>query len=477
VLLSTPGSANHIQGLRTKTKDGTEYMAYGGDFGDDPNDYNFVLDGLCFSLHTPTPGLVEYKKAIEPVQTLGSEGDSKVRIINRYDFVTLDHLKCRWCVVSDGGDVSGGFVDIPSGIKPHTESVLEIKGLPESLGPDAHLNLEFSLKEPTTWAFSGHIVATGQIQLTASPSFLDLNRLSLSPTLPLLTAAEHSPNQLSISSPGGSHWEFDLAIGALCSWTRHSGPNILTVPLRFDLFRALTDNDRGCDFGRNWYDRRVQQAKNHLSEATWLQTASGDVEVTVSSRIAPPVLNWALEMKTVYRFEGPKVTIKAHAKPSGELFPRAWGRFGLVTALDGCETARWFGRGPGESYCDKKMSQAVGTWQSDVEGLWTDYEFPQDNGNRTDVRWVEFKDGEGHRLLRARWGDLGGASFQARRYTDLDIEAAKHPYELQGKKREDVVVHLDWYHHGLGTGSCGPETLPQYTLDAGKEMTVEVVLD
>ena len=77
-------------------------MGYGGDFGDEPNDSNFVLDGLCFSNHTPGPGLVEYKKAIEPVQTLGLEDGDKVRIVNRYDFLTLDHLECWWRVVSDG---------------------------------------------------------------------------------------------------------------------------------------------------------------------------------------------------------------------------------------------------------------------------------------------------------------------------------------------------------------------------------------
>lgn len=90
-------------------------MAYGGDFGDDPNDYNFVLDGLCFSNHTPTPGLLEYKKAIEPVQTLGLEDGNKVRIINRYDFVGLDHLQCEWWIIADGSKVSGGSVDIPRG--------------------------------------------------------------------------------------------------------------------------------------------------------------------------------------------------------------------------------------------------------------------------------------------------------------------------------------------------------------------------
>jgi beta-galactosidase len=89
-------------------------MGYGGDFGDDPNDYNFVMDGLCFANHTPTPGLTEYRKAIEPVQTLGIKG-KEVTIVNRYDFLTLDHLKCEWSVVADGIIIPGREVVIPKG--------------------------------------------------------------------------------------------------------------------------------------------------------------------------------------------------------------------------------------------------------------------------------------------------------------------------------------------------------------------------
>lgn len=110
--------ANH--GLRTKTKDGIEYMAYGGDFGDDPNDGCFVMDGLVDSNHDPTPGLVEYKKAIEPVQTLGVEGKG-VRIVNRYDFLTLDHLDCKYAIISEDGTIVHGIVKIEAGNEIHLQ--------------------------------------------------------------------------------------------------------------------------------------------------------------------------------------------------------------------------------------------------------------------------------------------------------------------------------------------------------------------
>lgn len=89
-------------------------MAYGGDFGDNPNDKNFVMDGLCFSDHTPTPGLVEYKKAIEPVQVLGLDGD-EVTVINRYDFLTLDHLTCHAHFLTEDRRFAEISISIPKG--------------------------------------------------------------------------------------------------------------------------------------------------------------------------------------------------------------------------------------------------------------------------------------------------------------------------------------------------------------------------
>ncbi|KAK4237238.1 glycoside hydrolase [Achaetomium macrosporum] len=486
--------ANH--GLRTKTKDGREYMGYGGDFGDEPNDYNFVMDGLCFSDHSPGPGLLEYKKAIEPVQTLGLEDGNKVRIVNRYDFVTLDHLECWWWIVQahDGGESRPIPVAIPNNIEPHTEALLHIPGLEHMHPAVTHINLKFVLSKATGWCEAGHVVATGQIQLQER-SNLRRAMVMIGHPAPRPSVIEGPGIQknttLLINGGHGNSWMFDLARGALVSWRRPlpdpdcltSYPNILTEPLLFDVYRAQTDNDRGCDFGRNWRDRRLHQAKQHLVQSSWQQRADGVVEVVVKNRIAPPVMNWALEVTATYHFSDASVSIRAHAKPTGNLLPRAWGRLGLVTAVAGCERVHWFGRGPGESYRDKKLSQLVGMWDLPVDELITDYEFPQENGNRTDVRWVELlsrEDGIDHkrrRLLRASYGTFQGASFSVLPYSAHDLDEAQHPYELRERRREDRVVHLDWMHHGLGTGSCGPETLPQYTLDASKEYDLEIVLE
>jgi beta-galactosidase len=115
--------------LRTKTTDGEEFYGYGGDFGDDPNDGHFVMDGLLFSDHTPTPGLLEYKKCIEPVQVLGFK-DKKVQIISRYDHTTLDHLKCEYSIVGHKWQFPWQEIVIPKGkecFHPHINVHTDIR--------------------------------------------------------------------------------------------------------------------------------------------------------------------------------------------------------------------------------------------------------------------------------------------------------------------------------------------------------------
>jgi beta-galactosidase len=340
-------------------------------------------------------------------------------------------------------------------------------------------------------------VATGQLQLSG-PVDIDLSHLKAPKTGQAVRVELQQPQILSILGPGGSSWEFDLTIGALTCWTRPSHPNlnILTEPLSIDLYRALTDNDRGGQSGPNWHDSRLHQAKPHLVQARWSQDqTTGTATIIVEGRIAPPVLSWSVNTTTAFTFGGDdKVHVHVHARPQGALLPETFARFGLATAVtSSCERVRWFGRGPGESYRDKKRSQLMGTWEAGVDELFVEYEFPQDGSGRTDVRWVEFLDGSGERLLRARFstgdgggGEMvqgnqveggGGCSFQAVRYSTKDIDEAQHPFELRRHRRVDTVVHLDWMHHGLGTGSCGPDTLEKYQLRTDREFDISMVLD
>lgn len=342
---------------------------------------------------------------------------------------------------------------------------------------DAHeacISIWFQLAASTPWAPKGHKVATGQVQVPR-PAPLSFIRNFLTPKSPL-PHVKATPSSLEIRSPSGhTTWQFSLSLGLLTGWSRRGErlPNILSEPPTLGFYRALTDNDRG-GHGREWLDRRLHQASNHHRQTTWRKTEGG-LEVTVTGRFAPPVLAWGMDTTIVYLFTGDFVDIRVKATPDPKSIrlPSTFARVGLTLGLHDIGEVSWWGRGPGESYRDSKQAQLFGRWSRKVDDLWTDYEYPQDSGNRTDVRSVTF----GDKKLTARFGAPEGASFSASHYSTKDIDECTHPYELHQKRRKDTVVRLDWAHHGLGTGSCGPWTRSEYQLRSSQEFDFQIILD
>ena len=155
--------ANH--GLLTKDKQtGEDFYAYGGDFGEEVHDSTFVMDGLVNSDHKPNAGLIEYKKAIEPVQLLETT-DSNATFINRYDFITLDHLSCLYTTTSVSGTVNvSGTLQLPSDISPGQTFTVQLPKVEGSEG-EVLLNISFQLKEATPYLKAGFEIATAQISV------------------------------------------------------------------------------------------------------------------------------------------------------------------------------------------------------------------------------------------------------------------------------------------------------------------------
>ncbi|KAI1436467.1 glycoside hydrolase family 2 protein [Xylaria sp. CBS 124048] len=472
--------ANH--GLLTRTKDGQKYYGYGGDFGDDPNDYNFVMDGLCDSEHTPGPGLFEYCNAIQPVQVVGVDGP-QIKIINRYDSLTLDHLSCYCELIADRQQAIGRDIAIPLGVKPHTETTINIEGsFTHAFSTSGvWLQVNFIVQSGSKWLPPYHTVARTQVRLTPPESLLQLK--TLTPPLSDGPRIKHKDNFLYATIENGLTFGFDTSTGVLSSLTHVSSPqrNRLTLPFTLDFYRALTDNDRGSPFSQQWLSAHLPQTKNHFQQITLTPTSTSYI-VQIKTRIAPPVLAWCVNTTTTYTITSKHCTIHIQAQPTGPLLPPTFARFGLSFGLRDVNIVEWFGRGPDESYADRKQSQVINTWGKPVDAMFREYEFPQDAGNRTDVNWVELRedwgdDEDASRVLRARFGDHEGASFSVMPYATRDIDECAHPYELRARKRDDHIVRLDWFHHGLGTGSCGPATLPKYQLRTDREFDVEILLD
>ncbi|KKY21109.1 putative glycoside hydrolase family 2 protein [Diplodia seriata] len=234
----------------TTSPDGHKYYVYGGDFGDQPNDGTFVMDGLVRSDHSVGPGLVEYKKAIEPVQLVAADvGAGSATVINRYDFSSLEHLACSVSVVQDGSVTSLGTAHVPD-ISPGQTGAVTFPTLdPGRLREGSHLQLDWTLKHPTAWAAAGHQVATHQLLLAP---YTDNNpAVNLSPdAATAISATRTSPAVLTITGPT-STWHSDLATGLLSSWKKKKSSSTTTENLlrtsspRLTFHRAPTNNDHG----------------------------------------------------------------------------------------------------------------------------------------------------------------------------------------------------------------------------------------
>lgn len=508
--------ANH--GLKTKNEAGEEYYAYGGDFGDVPNDYNFVMDGVLFSDHTPTPGLIEYKKAIEPVQAfLASKG--RFKITNRYDIINLGHLKCEAILVADGTRRSLGEIPVPRDLEPHTSVEQDLPDVDlASISGEAFIQIDFRLRAATNWAQADHLISSTQLSLRAPQpiSIPSSKAISSDPHL-----SQPSPSTLLIATLTTTY-TFSLPHGRITSILKTHPSSTDTIEFlhatrgpELILYRAQTDNDRPQD-GRDWTSKLVHLAKTHVQSVTWESVSSSTI-VRVEAKVAPPSLDWSINTTTTYTFHAHgSVHIQCKGTLAGINLPSTLPRIGFEFAMPGeFDTVSWFGRGPGESYKDKKLSQNFGNWEKKIDELWVDYEFPQEGGNRTDVRWVTFSHettdfsvskalsmvyegirqlpGVGDMIagkregvergqdsqqpsLTARFGAQEGFSFNASHYEIKDVDDSEHPYELHKKKKGYVVVRLDADHHGLGTGSCGPKTMEKYALKT-EPFEFEVLLE
>ncbi|MDM5340282.1 glycoside hydrolase family 2 TIM barrel-domain containing protein [Fictibacillus enclensis] len=454
-------------GIRQHTANGEEYFAYGGDFGEQPHDGNFVIDGLVMPDHTPSPALAEYKKVIEPVFVEERDlKNGKVSILNRYDFLSLNHLQLNWSIEAGGKRMSSGvelLEDIQAG---ETKEIAIPYALPAVIQPgtDYWLNLSFTLISDTAWAKAGHEVAWSQFKLPVHAEAAVMDRR----VMPDLETVEE-PHKVHVK---GQAFEavFNKLNGRMESWT-HEGSSVLEKGPKLHFWRAPIDNDYLANSGwkavssyDQWVEHGLNQLQQRLISFTYeVSVDDKSVRLAAKYRIAPAKLSWGISATLMYEIYGSgDVVLKAEGQPEGN-YPATLPRIGLQLELPNeLDQVKWYGRGPGESYIDSKQAGRIGVWSTNVNGLYTPYVLPQENGNRHEVRWASFTNHYGTGLFA---GGIPVIDFGASRYSVETLEAAKHTHELV--KENHIVLHLDYQQHGLGSASCGPDVLNKYQLHTG----------
>lgn len=439
-------------GIRQFTEDGEEWFAYGGDFGDKPNDGNFCIDGLVFPDRIPHTGLIEYKKIIEPVHVEAVDlSTGTVRIRNRYDFVSLAHLAGNWTLMEDDRAIQQGTLptlDIPAGAEQEITLPYTLPtGKP---GASYWLNINFTLASDTLWAPRGHQVAWAQFQLPVSV-----------PT-PVLTLAQmpslHVKESGDLLAINGEDFRLQLSkrSGIITAW-EYQGLPLLTLGPHISLWRAPTDNDNYA--AGEWRGAGLDRLTHRIENVELLRCDPQCVQFNVDTVLGAyglPTRGTCRYRYTVYGTGD--VLIETTLTPNFTL--QTLPRIGLeMTMPAGFTQFAWYGRGPHESYSDRKESAPVGLYRGTVEEQHIPYVMPQENGNKSDVRWAAVTDLRGMGLLAVGQPLL---NVSAHHYTTEDLTNARHTYEL--KRRNETILHLDHAHAGLGSASCGPRPLPQYLL-------------
>lgn len=444
------------QGIRKWTEDGRDYFAYGGDFGDEPNDRNFVCNGLIFPDRRPSPGLIEYKKVIEPVKVEATDpATGMFTITNRYDFRGLEHLNLSWSVTADGKVIQSGNVPVPD-VRPGGSAELEVPyKLPTaSPGTEYYLMLSFSLAADEPWAAQGHEVAWAQFLLPVeAPEGRIISTADMAPV-----SVKEDGNRVLVSG-ADFQLEFDNVHAAIAGWT-YNGQHLLKTGPRLNFWRATTDNDRGKPDAAAWRNSGLHWLQHRTEAVDVLALGSKIVRVSAKVRIAPPVLNSAFQCQYTYTIYGSgDILIDVHGVPDGK-WPDTLPRIGLqMTLPKTLDRVSWFGRGPGEAYPDSKQAGKFGFFSMVVDDLYTPYIYPQENGNRSDVRWVTLANARGVGILAVGRPTL---DFSAHRFSTMDLENARHTHELV--PRDEITLNLDYRQNGIGSGACGPGPWEQYLL-------------
>lgn len=452
-------------GLKQRTADGREFWAYGGDFGDTPSDKNFVCDGLVWPDRTPHPGLVEYKHLAQPVRVHAIDGRrGKFRVENRRWFTSLADLRGEWELLADGVRVARGKLPRLRTAPQASEAVTVPwpKTLPT--GVELHVTFRFRLSRATADGPAGHEVAWNQFALSRATKKAATKKISGK------VEVSETPRGWSICA-GGTELSVDREAGVIEKW-RVGGREVITRGPQLNVWRAATDNDglklfKEVKWGVSrmlpqWLGAGYDRLELRDTRVTCRRSAN-TTEVRIAQTWWCPGAGRPIGHRHVYRVTGDgRVTVENRIEVDRALpeLPR----LGVSLVMPaGLEQVAWFGRGPEENYRDRNTAALVGRYAGTVAGQYVPYILPQEHGNKTEVRWLEVSDARGAGV-RFEGAPLMEASVS--HFTAADLFAAAHTTDLVA--RPEVHVNLDLAQRGLGTASCGPDTLPAYRIEPGR---------
>ena len=440
------------QGLRETTANGESYFAYGGDYGPPgtPSADNFCINGLVSPDREPHPSLWEVKKVYQPVRFLAQDlSTGRVRIENRHDFVNLAELEFGWVVRADG-DIVAEAEGLQVDVGPHALQEMTLQLPKIEPAPGVEYFLELSFRDDVH-----HEVAWEQFDLpsSAAKSAVDIRRVSK--MMPRLTEQK-------IRIEGDRFViTFDRIRGTLVSIT-YEGVEVLRSGPEPNFWRAPTDNDYGNEMPARQGVWRTAGPDRIVRDVSYRQNSDRDVIVDVVAQIEPG----GSRLETSYHVYGSGDIVVDHRFVPGRPGLPDLPRFGMTLTLPAAfDSMQWFGRGPHETYWDRKTGARVGLYRGDVIDQHHPYIRPQENGNKSDVRWVALTNGDGVGLLAVGLPllDVSAYPFLNEDFDEGPKKRQRHTTDV--RRRDLVTLNLDEKQMRVGGDtSWGARTHPEYTL-------------
>ncbi len=437
------------------TADGKIKYGYGGDWGERHNDGNFCCDGLVYPDRTPHTGLKELKQVYRPVR-VKKTGDGEFTFKNIFGFVNCeDILDCRYEITERGDVIAEGSVglSIPAGGEMTVfipQAKAEEKGGIITDIQSRYIRFVFTLKKDMPWAERGFEVCFDQLEIA------EKHPKRLPVPVSGEAAVSEAPLEYRICANGVSY-VFDRRRAEIASVCKN-GVELLDRPIRFNFFRAPTDNDsqRGdwhrlhlCD-----YDVKVRETSASVENGSAVINARMSFgwnilqpfgEISVRFTVSPDgSLNVHADLET-----GEKVT----------MLPRFGIRLFVPKSFGEVE---YYGYGPYESYADKHRASYIGRFRADIKDMFEDYIRPQENSSHFGCKYMRLIGREASVWFEAD----RDFSFSAMEYTEEELSSKRHSFELE--KCESNVICVDAAMAGVGSNSCGPELLEKYRLPLPK---------
>ena len=451
---------------------GKRYLAYGGDFGDTPNDGQFVMNGIVFADLEPKPQYYEVKKVYQHIAVKGIDiPQGKFEIFNKYYFKDLSDYRIEWSLYEDGREIRSGSVT--SGpIAPRTKTIVTVPYLYDNLRNDAEYFIKFRFlqKEATPWAERDFPQAEEQIPVKQAVSRPAINETAQGSAL----TCERSGDFLQTVRGDNFEARFDTRTGTLYSLTygRETVISDGNGP-KLDALRAFTNNDNW--FYSSWFDRGLHNLQHKATACSVVEKEDGTVVLafTVESQApnAAKILGGTTTGKnsieelpdrkfgendfkfttnqiwTVYRDGSVELQASITSNQPNLILPR----LGYVLKVpQQYEHFTYYGRGPIDNYPDRKSGQFIEQHENTVQKEFVNFPKPQDMGNHEDVRWCALTDRNGQGAVFVADGRMSASALP---YSALDLILAPHPYQLP--EARDTYLHLDVGVTGLGGNSCG----------------------